>query len=40
MGSADFGNDINCFNKYKLGWLKDNQVTVVVLDDEQKIVNL
>lgn len=34
MGSADFGNDINCFSKFKLGWLSADQVTIMTLEDQ------
>ena len=40
MGSADFGNDINCLSKFKLEWLSADQVTIMTLQDQTQTINL
>jgi len=40
MGSSGFATDLNCFNKWKLGWLEPEEVSWMFIDETSKTITV
>jgi len=40
MGSSGFATDLNCFNKWKLGWILDEEVGFMKHNDNEKHITV